>query len=108
MPKNLWLVLVFPNYRINVLCQLFVSVLLRLHLKRSFLRSQANSPVVSLGDARAAESKIVHAMALFMMIYLKVPGNPFSGRTRAAMAPMGARIMQQLSVSPSKKLGAGP
>lgn len=47
---------------------------------------------------RKAESKIVHAMAPFMMMYAKVPGNPLATKTRAAGAPMGARIMRQMAV----------
>lgn len=50
---------------------------------------------------RKAESKIVHAMAPFMMMYAKVPGNPLITKTRAAGAPMGARIMRQMTVVPA-------
>lgn len=49
---------------------------------------------------RKAESKIVHAMAPFMMMYAKVPGNPLAAKTRAAGSPMGARIMRQMAVIP--------
>ncbi len=46
---------------------------------------------------RKAESKVVHAIAPFMMMYGKVPGNPLATKTRAAGAPMGARIRRQMA-----------
>ncbi len=50
---------------------------------------------------RKAESKVVHAIAPFMMMYGKVPGNPLATtKTRAAGAPMGARIMPQMAATP--------
>ncbi len=49
---------------------------------------------------RKAESKLVHAVAPFMMMYAKVPGNPLAVKTRAAGSPMGARIMRQMAVIP--------
>ncbi len=50
---------------------------------------------------RKAESKLVHAVAPFMMMYAKVPGNPLSAKTRAAGAAMGARVMRQMTVTPA-------
>ena len=41
---------------------------------------------------RKAESKVVHAMAPFMMIYAKVPGNPFVSKTHTAGSPTGLRV----------------
>lgn len=46
---------------------------------------------------RKAESKIVHAMAPFMMMYAKVPGSPFVSGARAPAAPTGLRIMKQIT-----------
>jgi len=48
---------------------------------------------------RKAESKVVHAMTPFMMMYAKVPGSPFVNSTRAAGAPTGLRIMKQIIAS---------
>ncbi len=50
---------------------------------------------------RKAESKVVHAMAPFMMMYARVPGNPFASRTRDATMPMASRILRQMGVKPS-------
>ena len=50
---------------------------------------------------RKAESKIVHAMAPFMMMYARVPGNPFATRTRDAAMPTASRILRQMGVKPS-------
>ncbi len=55
---------------------------------------------------RKAESKIVHAMAPFMMMYAKVPGSPFVNSTRAAAAPTGLRVMKQIIASSQSKPGA--
>ena len=49
---------------------------------------------------RKAESKIVHAMAPFMMMYARVPGNPFATRTRDAAMPTASRILRQMGVKP--------
>jgi len=46
---------------------------------------------------RKAESKIMFAMAPYMMMYAKVPRSPFT-RTRAAGTSVGARMMKQLTV----------
>src|SRR5213594_1702904 len=47
---------------------------------------------------RKAESKIMFAIAPYMMMYAKVPRSPFNTRTRAAGASVGARMMRQLTV----------
>jgi predicted DNA binding protein len=48
---------------------------------------------------RKAESKIVHAMTPFMMMYAKVPGSPFVSGAHAAAAPTGYRVMKQITAS---------
>ena len=45
---------------------------------------------------RKAESKIVLAMAPYMMMYARVPASPFTAKTKAAGATVGARVMKQL------------
>ena len=45
---------------------------------------------------RKAESKVLLAMAPFMMMYARVPASPFSAKTKAAGATVGARVMRQL------------
>ncbi len=52
---------------------------------------------------RKAESKIVHAMTPFMMMYAKVPGSPFVNNTRDAGSPTGLRIMKQIIASSQAK-----
>ncbi len=53
---------------------------------------------------RKAESKIMFAVAPYMMMYAKVPRQPFNIRTRAAGASVGARLMKQLTVmNPPRK-----
>ena len=47
---------------------------------------------------RKAESKVVLAMAPYMMMYARVPESPFTSKTRAAGDTVGARFMKQLSV----------
>ena len=47
---------------------------------------------------RKAESKIMFAIAPYMMMYAKVPRSPFNTRTRAAGTSVGARMMKQLTV----------
>jgi len=47
---------------------------------------------------RKAESKVVMAMAPYMMMYARVPGSPFTSKTRAATDTVGARFMKQLAV----------
>ncbi len=46
--------------------------------------------------ARKAESKVLLAMAPFMMMYARVPASPFKAKTKAAGATVGARVMKQL------------
>lgn len=48
---------------------------------------------------RKAESKIVHAMAPFMMMYARVPGNPFADRGRNASLPIATRMMKQFAAA---------
>ena len=50
---------------------------------------------------RKAESKIVHAMAPFMMMYARVPGNPFADRNHNANLPIAARMMKQFAIASS-------
>src|SRR5712692_9274151 len=57
---------------------------------------------------RKAESKVVHAMAPFMMMYAKVPGNPFVSKTRAAGSPAGLRVMKQILASSQPKTRTTP
>ncbi len=45
---------------------------------------------------RKAERKVLLAMAPFMMMYARVPASPFSAKTKAAGATVGARLMKQL------------
>jgi hypothetical protein len=45
---------------------------------------------------RKAENKVVLAMAPFMMMYARVPASPFTPKTKAAGATVGARVMRQL------------
>lgn len=52
---------------------------------------------------RKAESKIVLAMAPYMMMYARVPESPFSTKTRAAGETVGARIMKQITVQAAAK-----
>lgn len=47
---------------------------------------------------RKAESKIVMAMAPYMMMYARVPGSPFNTATKTAGATVGARVMKQIAV----------
>lgn len=47
---------------------------------------------------RKAESKVVLAMAPYMMMYARVPASPFTSMTRAAGDTVGARFMKQLAV----------
>lgn len=57
---------------------------------------------------RKAESKVVHAMAPFMMMYAKVPGSPFVNAARVAGSPAGLRMMKQIMVSSQPKPHAAP
>ncbi|HZY47271.1 MAG TPA: helix-turn-helix domain-containing protein [Candidatus Bathyarchaeia archaeon] len=52
---------------------------------------------------RKAESKIVMAMAPYMMMYARVPGSPFNA-TRAAGATVGARMMKEIAVQAAAKV----
>lgn len=52
---------------------------------------------------RKAESKVVLAMAPYMMMYARVPESPFTSKTKAAGAPVGARIMKQIAVQMAGK-----
>jgi predicted DNA binding protein len=52
---------------------------------------------------RKAESKVVLAMAPYLMMYARVPGSPFNSRTKAAGATVGARVMKQLVVQAATK-----
>jgi predicted DNA binding protein len=52
---------------------------------------------------RKAESKVVMAMAPYMMMYAGVPGSPFNTATRAAGATVGARMMKELAVQVASK-----
>jgi predicted DNA binding protein len=51
---------------------------------------------------RKAESKVVMAMAPYMMMYAGVPGSPFNA-TKAAGATVGARMMKELAVQVASK-----
>jgi len=52
---------------------------------------------------RKAESKIVLAMAPYMMMYARVPESPFTSKTRAATDPVGTRFLKQLAVQTAAK-----
>ena len=52
---------------------------------------------------RKAESKVLLAMAPYMMMYARVPGSPFSPRTKDAGATVGARLMKQIAVQVSAR-----
>ena len=52
---------------------------------------------------RKAESKVVLAMAPYMMMYARVPGNPLMNKTKAAGATVGARIMKQVAMQLAAK-----
>lgn len=52
---------------------------------------------------RKAESKVVLAMAPYMMMYARVPESPFTSKTRAAGDTVGARFMKQLAVQAVEK-----
>lgn len=47
---------------------------------------------------RKAESKVLLAVAPYMMLFAKVPESPFTAKTRAAGDAMGARILKQMTV----------
>ncbi len=51
---------------------------------------------------RKAESKIVLAMAPYMMMYARVPETPFN-KTKAAGATIGARIMKQVVIQAAER-----
>jgi predicted DNA binding protein len=69
-------------------------------------RTTADELAVKLGQPRStleehirkAESKVVLAMAPYMMMYARVPESPFTSKTRAAGDTVGARFMKQLAV----------
>ena len=52
---------------------------------------------------RKAESKIVLAMAPYMMMYARVPESPFTSKTRAATDTVGTRFLKQLAVQTGAK-----
>jgi len=52
---------------------------------------------------RKAESKIVLAMAPYMMMYARVPENPLMNKTKAAGATVGARMMKQVAMQLAAK-----
>ena len=52
---------------------------------------------------RKAESKIVLAMAPYMMMYARVPENPLLNKTKAAGATVGARMMKQVAMQMAAK-----
>ncbi len=52
---------------------------------------------------RKAESKVVLAMAPYMMMYARVPSSPFSIGAKAAGSTVSARVMTQLAVQSSAK-----
>ncbi len=54
---------------------------------------------------RKAESKVVLAMAPYMMMYARVPESPFTNKTKAAGATVGARMMKQLAIQVAAKTG---
>ena len=54
---------------------------------------------------RKAESKVILAMAPYMMMYARIPSSPFATKTKAAGATLGARLMKQMVQVPRK---AGP
>ncbi len=56
---------------------------------------------------RKAESKVVLAMAPYMMMYARVPGTQFNTITRDAGATVGARLMKQMAVQISGKTRTG-
>ena len=69
-------------------------------------RITADDLAIKLGQPRStleehirkAESKVVLAMAPYMMMYARVPESPFTSKTRAAGDTVGARFMKQLAV----------
>jgi predicted DNA binding protein len=52
---------------------------------------------------RKAESKIVLAMAPYMMMYARVPENPLMNKTKGAGATVGARMMKQVAMQMAAK-----
>src|SRR5260370_755250 len=52
---------------------------------------------------RKAESKVVLAMAPYMMMYARVPESPFTSKTRAATDTVGTRFLKQLAIQPAAK-----
>ncbi|HYY92673.1 MAG TPA: helix-turn-helix domain-containing protein [Candidatus Dormibacteraeota bacterium] len=74
-------------------------------------RTTADELATKLGQPRStleehirkAESKVVLAMAPYMMMYARVPESPFTSKTRAAGDTVGARFMKQLAVQTIEK-----
>ena len=74
-------------------------------------RTTADELAAKLGQPRStleehirkAESKVVLAMAPYMMMYARVPESPFTSKTRAAGDTVGARFMKQLAVQTVEK-----
>ena len=52
---------------------------------------------------RKAESKIVLAMAPYMMMYARVPENPLINKTKAAGATVGGRMLKQVAMQMAAK-----
>jgi predicted DNA binding protein len=52
---------------------------------------------------RKAESKIVLAMAPYMMMYARVPDNPLLNKTKAAGATVGGRMLKQVAMQMASK-----
>jgi predicted DNA binding protein len=68
------------------------------------LASKLGQPRSTLEEhIRKAESKVVLAMAPYMMMYARVPESPFTSKTRAAGDTVGARFMKQLAVQTVEK-----
>jgi predicted DNA binding protein len=68
------------------------------------LASKLGQPRSTLEEhIRKAESKVVLAMAPYMMLYARVPESPFTSKTRAAGDTVGARFMKQLAVQVVEK-----
>ena len=69
-------------------------------------RTTADELATKLGQPRStleehirkAESKIVLAMAPYMMMYARVPESPFTSKTRAAGDTVGARLLKQMAI----------
>jgi predicted DNA binding protein len=56
---------------------------------------------------RKAESKVVLAMAPYMMMYARVPGSPFSIGAKASGSTVGSRVMTQMAVQSAARAKSG-